>query len=179
MGVSRSLDEFAVKLQKFTVGMERGQVDAAKASKVRVEAAIKRAATQLAGPDARLSRVGGAAGRGKRRGGRLGHKAESHDLWTTEFRALGPWAIRDNTVSGGDTAAHIITPRPDKNKRPLDPATKNIPTMLTRDGDFVRGVIAHGGSTRTNAWHRQMESVAPVVTKLKFQAFRDSLTKVF
>jgi hypothetical protein len=179
VGVSRSLDEFAVKLQKFTVGMERGQIDAAKASRLRVEAAIKRAASQLAGPDMKLSRVGAAAGPGKRKGSRLGFTAESSDLWTTEFRARGAWQIRDSTISGGDTDAHIITPRPDRNKRPLSPATKNIPTMLTRDGDFVRGYIAHGGSTRINAWHRQMESVAPVVTKLKFQAFRDSLTKVF
>jgi hypothetical protein len=180
VGTSRSADEFAVKLYRYGTALNRGQLEAMRNSRRRMEAALKRAAIELAGPDQILSRVGRATGYGTRKGGKLTVRTQSETLaMSVTFIAGGPWSLRDSTVSGGPTQAHVIGPRPDKNKRPLTPAVKYKPSMKFRSGRYVSGIVRHPGSKRTDAWRRQVQSTSPRIIVEHAREFARAGTETF
>jgi hypothetical protein len=175
--VIRNLDEFYVGLTGWAEET-RGRQRLIKAqSKDRVQSALDNAARRLAGSDRVISRVGAAAGRGRRSGARIGAQIVGDTPDSVMFKAIGAWQIRDNSISGGRTAPHTIGPRNDRNPRPLPPAKSISPSLEFRSGGFSKKAVAHDGSSRIPAWRNAVQSVQPRIIEAHERDFRDTLAR--
>lgn len=169
-----SLGEYAAIVENIREDTSRAAIDSMRKTRQRMDNALDSAAAKVG----HLDRVGRATGYGRRAGAHVGHKSETGTLGLTLIvRATGPWQLRDNSRSGGNTAAHDIGPRPDANPRPLPPAKRYKPSLQMRSGDFATGVVHHPGSSRSPYWHNAVQSVQPTITKLFGDDWRRAIEK--
>lgn len=173
--IIQSMSEFTVILQQIGTDVDRANIDSMRRTRERVDSKLKAVERQVGS----LSRVGGPAGHGARRGARLSHTMRSETLTDLIVRAKGPWPIVDNSVSPGRTKPHTIGPDNKRNPRPLPPAKGGIPkpSLEFRGGGFVRGAVSHPGSARRPLWSNFIQSVQPTISKLFGDEWNQALRK--
>lgn len=177
--VIRNLDEFYVGLTGWAEET-RGRQRIIKAqSKDRVQSALDNAAVRLAGGDRVISRVGAAAGYGRRSGARIGSQVVTDTQDQVVIKATGAWQIRDSSIGGGRTRPHGIGPRNDRNPRPLPPAKTISPSLQFRSGGFSKTGVAHPGSARIPAWRNAIQSVQPRIVEAHERDFRETLARLY
>lgn len=180
----RNLNEYAAKLVLYGKATRGQQRLAVARSTARMDQALDQAAVRLGGGDSTISGVG-------KSGGKLDHLTtrpiDGPDQWVTVFRKKGPWQIRDNTRTGGDTAVRMVSPNLRRSPRPIDPAKKYMPSLLTRNGQFMSNfsvtgpyiVVNAGRGRRLPAWRNAVQSTQPRIVDLHTEAFDRAAKETF
>jgi hypothetical protein len=183
--ITHGFGTFASRLVKYEKEMTASQVAAFQRSVIRIDTAHERAKRELT-PSGRISRLGGAAGPGRRKGGTLTVRKITRGPTFVQWQPNGAWAILDSGAKNVTrTAGHTIAPDPRRNRRPLPPATKYQPSLLMRStGDepmgregFRRPSVFHPGSTRKDAWRRHVQGAYPRIVDEQRQVFFRSLKR--
>lgn len=182
--VIRNLHEYAAKLIVYDKATRGAQRLAVAKSTDRVDRALDQAAVRLGGGDRSISGVG-------RNGAKLDHLTttpiNSADQTVVVFRKKGPWQLRDNTRTGGDTQERNITPNLKRSPRPIAPAKRFMPSLRTSDGTFFTNnsrsgpyvVVSAGRGKRLPAWANAIQSVQPRVIDLHTEAFDKAAKETF
>ena len=184
--VYKSLDQFWAQFRVYDTATRKEQADAIRKSQARVDRALDAAASRITKGRGRLSGVG-------KTGARIGHRSVqapsvAEGIRVT-FKPIGPWQLKDNTLKGGPTKAHLITVNEKRTPRPTSAAKKYMPSMKTATGRYITNysrtpggpfaVVEHKGSSRQPAWGNAIESVVPRVISEHTAAFGRAADRAF
>lgn len=184
--IIRSLDEFALTLRRFGEANAAEQRRAVNKSEERTRSAMRSASIRLGGGDRKISGVG-------KSGGFLAftitRQNDGREALGFTVKPGGPWSIRDNSVSGGDTAVRIVSPNLKRTPRTIPPRKMIKPSLKTKNGIFisnnVRGTtgpfVQHnaGAGRRIPAWKNAVRSLQPVIIEESAEAMRKAAIKAF